>query len=155
MASEEKDKNKERGGGGEKNKCEQEREEYLNGWKRARADLENYKKETAARVEEIIKFANEAILGDLIVIMDSFDRAVEVDRENEGLRAIRSQLEQLMEKRGLKPIKTIGEKFNPEEQESLGEMEAEGESGTVAVEIERGWRLYDKVLRPARVKIVK
>ena len=57
-------------------KCQKERDEYLDGWKRAKADLINYKKDEAKRFETIIKFSQEAIIRDLINILDSFDLAI-------------------------------------------------------------------------------
>jgi len=58
--------------------CLKDKEEYLSGWKRAKADLENYKREEASRVEMLVKFANVTLLKDLLAVMDSFDLAIKV-----------------------------------------------------------------------------
>jgi len=136
-------------------KCESEKEEYLNGWKRAKADFENYKKEETERIQGLVKFSNFSILSDLVIIMDSFDLAVMAEKDNKGLILIRSQLENFLSKNGMISIKALGEKFNPQFHESLGEVKSDGESGIIVEEIERGWMLYDKVLRPTKVKISK
>lgn len=135
--------------------CLKDKEEYLSGWKRVKADLENYKREEASRVEMLVKFANVTLLKDLLAVMDSFDLAIKVESENKGIISIRTQLESFLLKNGMAPIKAMGEKFNPEIHEAVGEEEKTGESGIVVVEIERGWKLYEKVLRPAKVKVSK
>ncbi|MFA5172823.1 MAG: nucleotide exchange factor GrpE [Candidatus Paceibacterota bacterium] len=135
--------------------CLKDKEEYLNGWKRAKADLENYKKEEAARAEMLAKFANVALLRDLLSVMDSFDLAISAEKENKGLILIRTQLESFLLKNGMEPIKAMGEKFDPEIHEAVQEEEGKGESGIVTAEIERGWKLYEKVIRPAKVKVSK
>ncbi len=136
-------------------KCRQECEEYLNGWKRAKADLANFKKEEQARAEAAVKFAGEWLLRDLVGIMDSFDLAISAEPDNKGLTLIRSQLESFLNKNGLVSVKSAGERFNPACHEAVGEVESDKESGMVVEEIERGWLLYDKVIRPARVKLAK
>ena len=83
-------------------KAEKERDEYLNGWKRAKADLINYQKEEMARMEEAVKYGSERLMRDAIAVLDSFDLALAMVKgregtpETEGLARIRSQLEQLL-----------------------------------------------------------
>src|SRR3989344_2439497 len=103
--------------------CAQERDEYLNGWKRAKADLINYQRDEARRIEELVKFSNEAILKDLIVVMDSFDLAIAVEREEKGLALIRSQFEGMFRKYGLEQVKAFHERFNPAFHEVIAEVE--------------------------------
>lgn len=142
-------------------RAEKERDEYLNGWKRAKADLINYQKEEMARMEEAVKFGSERLMRDAIAVLDSFDLALAITKgregtpEAEGLTRIRSQLEQLLQEYGLEPIHATGEQFNPAVHEAIGEIESEKPPGIVAEEVSRGWKLYTKVVRPARVKISK
>lgn len=136
-------------------KCEKERDEYLNGWKRAKADLENYKKEEAGRAEFAIKFANLNILRDLLTIMDSFDLALIHEKDNKGLILIKTQMENFLAKNGVVAIESLGKKFDPRFHESMGEAGVREEAGIVVEEIERGWIMYEKVVRPARVRISK
>src|SRR3989344_6038011 len=98
-------------------KCGKEKDEYLNGWKRAKADLINYQKDEAKRFEEVIKFANVAIVKDLITVLDSFDLALTVlekdGKAEKGIYMIKSQLEDIMKKSGLeKMASSVGSKFD-------------------------------------------
>lgn len=135
-------------------------EEYLNGWKRAKADFINYQKDETRRFEELAKFGNETLMKDIISILDSFDLAEGAHPDDKGLRIIRTQLENLLRKRGFEPIVTkIGDAFDPARHEALLAVESqEGATGppnTITEELEKGYTLYGKVIRPARVKIIK
>lgn len=137
-----------------------EREEYLNGWKRAKADLINYQKDEAKRFEELAKFAQAVVIKDLIPVLDSFDLALTVlekeGRADKGVYMIRAQLEDVMKKNGLERMAvSIGSPFDPNLQETIGEVESEKPSGTVVEEVEKGYLLNGRVIRPARVKIAK
>lgn len=145
----------------ESEKCKKERDEYLNGWKRAKADLINYQKEESRRFEEMIKYGNEALIKDLVTVIDSFDLGIAAAEKNgnadKGIYIIRNQLGDILRKYGLEKIKvSTGEVFNPMFHESVGEVESgEFSSGAVAEEIEAGYSLNGKVVRPVRVKLVK
>lgn len=143
--------------GGEAEKLKQERDEYLNGWKRAKADLMNYQRDESKRLQEAMKYGMEMVMRDLILVMDSFALAETAGKEDDGTKAIRNQLTDVLKRQGLERMKVSpGDKFDPNLHESLGEMPVEGiESGNVAVEIEAGYLLHGKVVRPARVKLVK
>jgi molecular chaperone GrpE (heat shock protein) len=141
-------------------KIRQERDEYLDGWKRAKADLLNYKKDETKRLEEIIKFGSQEILRDLLPVLDSFDLALQVLEKDghaeKGVQMIRNQLENVLKKRGLIEIKVNpGDAFDPNIHESIGEMESQESEGSVALEVEKGFMLHDKVLRASRVKLSK
>lgn len=143
-------------------KAKKERDEYLDGWKRARAELINYKKGEVERAEAIAKFSNENLLREMIAVMDSFDLSIislEATSKDslllKGVLMTRSQMEHLLKKYGLESIKSLGAKFDPNLHEILFEVESEKEAGIIVEEIERGWKLYEKVIRPARVKIAK
>lgn len=158
--------------------CQKERDEYLNGWKRAKADLLNYKKEEAKRFETVMKFANEFLIRELISVLDSFDLALisfdnartntDSARTNikngshefavwqKGFYLIRQQLEDVLKHRGLERIIIlVGQQFDINFQEVIAEIESDKISGTIIEEVERGYLLNGKLIRPARVKIAK
>jgi molecular chaperone GrpE len=140
--------------------AEKQGNEYLEGWRRAKADYLNYKKEENGRLEQIAKYTGEDILKEMVSVLDSFDlglRALEkAGPVEKGVYMIRAQIEDILKKRGLERIKLApGDPFDPMTAEAIAEGDSEHPPGTVAEEIEPGYRLYDKVLRPARVKLSK
>lgn len=141
-------------------KCQKERDEYLDGWKRVKADLINYKKDEAKRFETIAKFANESLIRDLIIVLDSFDLALfaleKEGKAGKGVYLIRAQMEDILKQNGLeRVIVSVGQPFDPALQEAIAEVESDKPSGTVVEEVERGYLLRGKLVRPARVKVSK
>ncbi|MFH1129538.1 MAG: nucleotide exchange factor GrpE [Patescibacteria group bacterium] len=138
--------------------CEQERAEYLGGWQRAKADLINYKKEQEAKISEIFKFANEGLIYEILPVLDSFELAIKhgdsKSPEAIGLSQIYNQLKGILKSQGLEEIQALGEKFNTEFHESVGEVDS-GEQGIVAEEIQKGYRFNNKIIRASKVKINK
>ncbi|MEK7180920.1 MAG: nucleotide exchange factor GrpE [Patescibacteria group bacterium] len=140
--------------------AEKMRDEYLSGWQRAKADFINYKKEELRRLEEIGKYGLEDLIYELINIMDNFDLSLSALEKpgpvERGIYMIRSQIFDVLKKRGLEKIEIKpGDEFNPQIAEALSEMESERPPGTVVDIIEIGYKLYDKIIRPARVRISK
>lgn len=156
--------------------CKKERDEYLAGWQRAKADFINYKKDEATRLQDIIRYGNEGLIKELITVMDNFDFALRMMESNrstapmptgdrspdwnigteKGIYMIRSQMEDILRRHGVERIEIkIGDAFNPVTSEAIAEVEWDLPSGAVVEEIEAGYRLYDKILRPARVKVAK
>ena len=133
-------------------------EEYLNGWKRAQADLANYKKDETKRFEEIIKFSNESLIKDLLVVLDSLALAAEKE-DNKGFYVIKSQLEEVFKKNGLEKIEiTIGQQFDSSFHEVLAVIDSKDnkmESGAIVEEIGAGYKLNGKIICPAKVKVIK
>lgn len=145
-------------------KLKKEREEYLNGWKRAKADFVNYKKDEYKRLEEIVKYSNEEIIHDLIDVLDSFELALNSLEANtqaeKGMYLIKSKLEDVLKRRGLKKIEVeVGQKFDPNFHEAVRVIEREdddaGDEETIAEELETGYMLNDKVIRATKVKVYK
>ena len=141
---------------------QRERDEYLDGWKRAKADLINYKKDEAKRFEQIARFSNEILIRDLIVVLDSFDLAlISLEEESEkktqkGLYLIRQQLEDILKQQGLeRVIVSVGNAFDPALHEAIASVESDKPSGIVVEEVERGYLFNGKLIRPARVKVSK
>ncbi len=140
---------------------EKEKEEYLNGWKRAKADFINYKKEEGQRFEEFSKLSLAAIIRELIEVLDSFDLGLSMMKEDDpnykGMLLIRSKFFDVLKKFGLEEIKVEkGQDFNPLFHEAMLEVEnSEFESGKIFEVIEKGYFLNGRVIRPAKVKVVK
>ena len=137
-----------------------QRDEYLAGWQRAKADFLNYKKDEARRFEELIRFANEDILEELIGVLDSFDLGLAALEKagpvEKGVYMVRSKLDNVLKQRGLEILSVkVGDKFEPSLSEAMVEIESEQPAGTILEIIENGYKLRDKILRPARVKIAK
>ncbi len=136
--------------------AEKQRDEYLSGWQRAKADFANYKKEEMKHLEEVARYGSEDLIKDLISVLDNFDlglRALEKQGPVEkGVYLIRSQIEDILKKRGVMKIDVrAGDAFDPMVAEALSEVPSESPPGTVVEAIEPGYRLHEKVIRAARV----
>ncbi len=142
-------------------KIKKEREEYLDGWKRAKAELINYKNDELKRVSEIIRFAGEDIARDMVEILDSFDLCIaSLSADNQslakGVYMIRTQLEDLLKKRGMERIiVSVGHQFDPGLHEAISTIQSDKPPGIVIEEIEKGYTWNGKLLRPARVVVSK
>jgi len=149
--------------------CEKEKQEYLAGWQRAKADHINYRKDEAKRFEDTARFVTAGLIQDVLPVLDSFDLALpsfasqnlggsqvlSQDAEK-GVLLIKSQLCDILKKRGLEEIKVSpGDQFDPEKHESVGEAESEYPAGTIAEEMQKGYYFQSRVLRPVRVRLVK
>ncbi len=148
----------------ETNSLQAKCDEYLNGWKRAQADLANFRTGESKRFEEFAKFAQESVLRDLVAVLDSFALASvaipETDAARKGLDLIRNQLEDALRRHGLEkiPVKR-GDPFDPSRHEAVA-MERPPEDGSVLgnailEEVGIGYTLRGKTIRPARVKITE
>ncbi len=139
-------------------------EEYLNGWKRERADFLNYKKEEMERIGQLVKYANEELILKILPILDSFclaEKHVPDNGESAGFLQIKKQLEDFLAKEGIEKIETLGQSFDPNTMESVGVVEeavgcpTSHQSGKVVEEIQRGYTLHGKLIRPAKVRVTK
>ncbi len=142
-------------------KYKKQAEEYLNGWKRAKADYLNLKKEMEAQNSEIKAWLSKLFIAPLLEIADNFDKAfadIPENLKNEqwtaGVGGIKQQFENFLAAQGVEAMKTTGEKFDPMKHEAV-ESAGGGESGTVAEELRKGYFLKGEVLRPAKVKVYK
>lgn len=141
-------------------KCQKERDEYLDGWKRAKAELINYKKDEAKRFETMMKFSNESLVRDLIIVLDSFDLALAVlekeGKAEKGIYLIRTQLEDILKQNGLERVMiSVGQQFDSGLQEAIASVDSDKPNGTIIEEVERGYMFHGKLVRPARVKVAK
>jgi len=148
-------------------KLEQEKQEYLNGWQRERADFLNYEKAEEKRFQEVVKFANERLIKSLIPVMDSLELAIESTNKDgkaqandsylKGLLLIYSQMKDLLEKEGVEVINPKkGEEVNPYFEEVISEVKTtEVPENKIYQVLEKGYILRGKVIRPARVIVGK
>jgi len=138
--------------------CEKDKAEYLAGWQRAKADLINYKKEQEKKNSDVFKFANENLIIEFLPVLDSFELALKHPpvggQANDGVKQLYNQLKSILKSNGVEEIKSVGEKFNPELHESIGETK-KGKSGTIVEEVQKGYKLNNKTIRPSKVKISK
>jgi molecular chaperone GrpE len=140
--------------------AEKERDEYLAGWQRAKADFVNYRKEEMRHLEEVARYGSEDLIKDLLVVLDNFDLGLRVMEKNgnvdKGIYLIRSQIEDILRKRGLARIKIDpGDPFDPSVAEAMAEVASDKPHGAIVEEVEPGYRLHDKIIRAARVIISK
>jgi molecular chaperone GrpE len=142
---------------------EQELAEAKQGWQRTAADFANYRRRTDQDREQMLGLANEMLLIKLLAIVDDFDRAVanmppELQPVGwvEGIVAIDRKLRLLLDSEGLTPIEAVGQPFNPHDHEAaVREERTDVPDGTVVAELQRGYRIRDRVLRPAMVVVAK
>jgi len=135
-------------------RLKEEHERFL----RAAADLDNYKKRAAKERDEVQRFGNERLLKDLFPVVDGLDRALAAappdDPLVEGVRLVRANLEQALAKHGVTSFSALGEKFDPAHHEALLQVPTrEQPPGIVVLEHARGFRLNDRLVRPAMVKV--
>src|SRR3989338_3051516 len=140
-------------------KCEVEKEEYLNGWKRAKADFINYQKDETKRFEEMFKFGQVELIRELLGILDSFDFATDLPK---GALLIRQQLEDILKRQGLEkiPIQIPGagglsQQSDPAFHEVIEEIESAEPAGAILEEAVKGYILNGRVIRPTKVKVAK
>ncbi len=143
--------------------CKKEKEEYLTGWQKERAEFANYRKQEEDRKTMLSESMRERILGRFLSVMDSFNMAFankeaweKVDPNwRKGVEYIYSQLNNVFEEYGVKEIGEVGEKFDPNIHQSIEVIgtEDEGKEHTVSEVIQKGYKLGDRVMRPARVNV--
>ncbi len=145
-------------------KVEKQRDEYLDGWKRAKADFINYKKDEGERLGQVAEYVRRELLVRVLPILDSLARAEKEipkdqkeDRVVKGFLQIGAQWREFLKQQGVEAIETVGKRFSPELHEALGEVEGAegGESGTIVEEVEKGYIINGKLLRPSKVKVAK
>ena len=141
-------------------KCQKERDEYLDGWRRAKAELLNYKKEENKRFEIFAKLANEGLIRNLLTVLGSFDLGISsLEKEGldqKGMYLIRSQLKDILKSHGLEEIAvSTGETLDLATQEAVVEIASDQPAGTIIEEVEKGYLLNGRTIKPARVKIAK
>ena len=135
-----------------------ERDEYLDALQRLKAEFDNYRKRVAREEAVLAARASERLVRELVPVLDDLERALEFAaaheeaRLEEGVSLVHRALADALAKEGLSEISTEG-KFDPHTQEALLSQPSEAEEGTVIQVLQKGYKLGDRVLRPARVVI--
>ena len=135
-------------------------EEHLSNWQRSAADFANYKRRTDEERRAMTQLSNAALIGRLLAVLDDFDRALanvpEEAHESwvEGVRLVERKLRGLLESEGVTPIAAVGQPFDPNVHEAVVHEETtDHPDNHVIDELQRGYRLHDRVLRPSLVRV--
>ncbi len=128
---------------------------------RAQADFDNFRRRTQKEKEDLAKYASAQLITELIPVIDNFERAMatkpdhpELESFSKGVDMIFRQMSDVLKNAGLTTMETVGQPFNPEFHQAVMQVESdEYEEGTVVEELQKGYVLKDKVLRPAMVKV--
>lgn len=160
-------------------KLETDLQDALNGWKRAAADFENYKRRREGENKELVDFAREVTVAKLLPTLDSLEQALRhipefkqsADQQisqsaseefakkyknwQSGVNGIVIQLDKALEELGVKKIQAVGKKFDPHFHEAVKEVESDKPDGEVIDELQSGFELNGKLIRPSQVIISK
>jgi molecular chaperone GrpE len=141
-------------------KAQEAAQRFEDNWKRAAADLQNYKRRAEEERTEARRLVSEAIIHNLLPVVDDFERAfATVDSRLrhmtwiDGIFLIYRKLDMLLQNNGVKPIDALGKPFDPQYHEAVQHID--GEDGKVIAEVQRGYMISDRVLRPAMVVVGK
>jgi molecular chaperone GrpE len=143
---------------------QRERDEYLDLAKRTKADFENYRKRMAAEVQAATARGRSELIRDVVPVLDDLERAIQaagLDPEGDseeglahGVLLVFRSLRDSLARHGVEAVDPKGEKFDPVVHEALSTQPVEGiESGTVVEVLQKGYRLGDQLVRPARVVV--
>lgn len=141
--------------------AEAQAKEYYGHLQRLQADFDNYRKRTQKEKEETIKYAAEKVITAMLPVVDNFERAVASARTSQdfagfaqGVEMILKQMQNVLSKEGLSVIKAVGEPFDPNLHDAVMQVESgEHPENTVVEELQKGYYLKEKVLRPSMVKV--
>jgi molecular chaperone GrpE len=136
-------------------------EEHLYNWQRSAADFSNYKRRTEEERATVGQFSNAILIGKLLSVLDDFDRALEsvpdeqvTDPFVEGIEHVERKLRGVLESEGVTAIEAVGQPFDPTLHEAVvHEDTADHPDNQVIGELQRGYRLHDRVLRPSLVRV--
>jgi molecular chaperone GrpE len=137
---------------------EAERDEHLNDLKRVAAEFENYRKRVARDQESLVARAHERLVKELLPVLDDLERALAAAEEHEeakleeGVRLVHRELAAALQREGLAEIDTGGQ-FDPHVHEALLSQPSAAREGSVIEVVQKGYRLGDRVVRPARVVV--
>ncbi len=144
--------------------AEQQRDEYLNLAKRTKADFENFRKRMTAEVQAASARGKAEVIREVVVVLDDLERAIQAagldpegdseDGLSHGVLLVFRSLRDSLTRNGVEAVDPKGEKFDPMQHEALSMVQAEGvESGTVVEVMQKGYRLGEQLIRPARVVV--
>lgn len=130
--------------------CQAEKSDYLAGWQRSKADFINARRDEEKARAEFAKYATEKVLREILPVVDSLEKISGADGT-----AIYKQLSDILRKEGVAEIEAKGKRFDPAYHEALGQIETDKkeEDGVVLEELQKGYMLHDRVLRPSKVRV--
>ena len=135
-------------------------EEHLYNWQRSAADFSNYKRRTDEERSQLGQFSNAILIGKLLAVLDDFDRALESvppeahDAWIEGVKLVERKLRGVLESEGVSPIEAVGQAFDPNLHEAVAHEETSAHPDNEVIgEVQRGYRLHDRVIRPSLVRV--
>lgn len=134
------------------------KEELLAKLKYLQAEFENFRKRTERDAEAFVKFAHEALVLRLLPVLDEMDVAIErvTEGAQEGFRMIRENLMKALREAGVQEISALGQPFDPYLMDAVGQVsDKDSKDGVVKEVARKGYRLHDRVLRPAQVVVVR
>jgi len=141
---------------------QRERDDLHDRLLRKTAEFDNFKKRTERERREFAEWAAAELIGDVLAVVDDFERALgvaappEAAKYREGVELIHRQLADVLRKRGVQPIETTGVDFDPTIHQAVAYDESPGaRDGQVVAELRRGYRLGERLLRPALVRVAK
>jgi len=128
---------------------------------RVQADFENYKRRARTEVETVQKYRSQHVVSDLLPALDNFERALGIDPDNEqtkslleGMQMVYRQLVEALKNEGVEPIEAGGKEFDPNLHQAVMQVEDENyDSNIVVEELQKGYKLKDRVIRPSMVKV--
>ncbi len=141
--------------------CRDEKDEYLKGWQRAKADFINGQRQYEREDAERARFLKKLAVKDLLDIIDNFEKAFLLEVPHipwaEGIRRMYDKCLKLLDEYGITAMESIGKTFNPQYHEAIETRETEdpNEDGVVVEEFQKGYQMQDEVIRPSRVKVAK
>lgn len=141
--------------------AEQRAEENYQKYLRAQADFDNFRRRTRKEKEDQAKYASLPVIEQLLPALDNFERALDASKGTQdfdslvqGIEMVFRQMQQVLTTEGLEAIPTVGEVFDPNLHQAVMQVQAEDfASGVVVEELQKGYKLKDKVIRPAMVKV--
>ena len=154
----EKNKTRETENGSKTTQLQEKITELTEVLQRNQADFENYRKQTEKRIKEITQFASKNMILQVLPILDNFELALKNSNAEpkdftKGIHLIYSQLFTVLENQGVTQIQTEDQEFNPYYHEALMKISSEKPENTIIEELQKGFLLNDKVIRPAKVKV--
>lgn len=136
-------------------------EEASDRYKRLQADFDNFRRRTRQEKEELSNIVAQNVILELLPVLDNFERALssvatqDADKMLSGVEMIYRQLAQVLEKSGLTTVEAVGKAFDPQQHEAVMRVEdAEQPDGTIVEELQKGYAVRGKVIRPSMVKVV-
>lgn len=136
-------------------------QDYINQMQRLQADFANYKKRVEKEKSEIYLYANEKLAQELLGTMDNLERALEASEDEkksglyQGIELVLKQLKELLKRNGVEEIEALNQPFDMNLHHAVAQVEAEADANTVIEIFQKGYKIHQKVLRPAMVKVAK